>query len=432
MPPLRGFSDNRFRDRKDILSATKALTCALKPYFSPGKARVQLPVYSGAHFDETAAQLEGYARPIWAIAAAVASNFDLEEPEIASYVQNLVEGLANGVNPAHPEYWGAVGDWDQRMVEAEPISFAILMAPKIFYERLSDRSRSHLIDWLSGLNGKIMPENNWRWFRIFSNLALSRVCGIPYEQVQCYIDNDFAMLDRFELVNGWSADGIWRDDSGSGKEAYSRQADYYSGSFAIQYSQLLYCIVAAKSDPGRVARYRYMARQFAAQFWRFFDEDGAAIPFGRSLTYRFAMGAFYAAFAVAKCYDGSNRYTSPGFVKGVLLRHLRWWGKNSSQIFSVDGTLTIGYLYPNMFMCEDYNSPQSPYWAMKSFVVLALESTDEFWTAAEIAHPFLPHRPNMALFPVLNFCLHHLKSCVITAMASIISYFRVVSFVCGL
>jgi hypothetical protein len=387
MPPLRGFSDNKFQDRDDALTATKALIRALVPYFSPGKARVQLPVYSGAHFDETAAQLEGFARPIWAVATAVAESSGNTDPEVTHYVQQLMEGLANGLNPAHPEYWGAIGDWDQRMVEAEPISFALLIAPKSFYEPLSKESRIHLVNWLSGLNGKVMPENNWRWFRIFSNLALSRVCGVPHEDVKDYIETDFAMLDRFDIGNGWSADGIWRNDMEEGQERYGRQADYYSGSFAIQFSQLLYCIIAEKTDPGRVAHYRDRAREFASQFWRFFDEDGASIPFGRSLTYRFAMGAFYAVFALAKCYDDANRYTSAGFVKGMLFRHLRWWAKHSSHMFAVDGTLTIGYLYPNMFMCEDYNSPQSPYWAMKSLVILALEKHDEFWTAAEIPHP---------------------------------------------
>jgi hypothetical protein len=386
MPPLSGFSDNPFCDRKDVLVATQALVAALRPYFSPGKARVQLPVYSGAHFDEAAAQLEGFARPIWAIAAAVANPANKITAEIADYCDRLVTGLANGVNPEHPEYWGAAGDWDQRMVEAEPISFALLIAPKTFYEPLSPTSRRHLSDWLSGLNGKVMPVNNWRWFRVFSNLALCRVCGVSFEDVRDYIDADFAVLDRFEIGDGWSADGVWRADDSPEQEAYSRQADYYSGSFAIQFSQLLYCIIAAETDHDRVLRYRQQAKDFAQQFWRFFDQDGAAIPFGRSLTYRFAMGAFYSTFALAKCCD-SDTYTSLGFVKGMLFRHLRWWARHSSDIFATDGTLNIGYTYPNMFMCEDYNSPQSPYWAMKSFVILALQDDDKFWTEPETSHP---------------------------------------------
>ncbi|KAE8416021.1 hypothetical protein BDV36DRAFT_310548 [Aspergillus pseudocaelatus] len=387
MPPLDGFSDNPFRDKNDVIVATKALVQALEPYFSPGQARVQLPIYSGAHFDETAADLEGFARPIWAIAAAFTKSSTTADPTLKTYAERLVSGLANGVDPTHPEYWGAIDDWDQRMVEAEAISFALLLAPTTFYEPLSTHSRSHLVKWLSGLNGKVMPKNNWRWFRVFANLALHRICGIPYENVKESIQDDFDLLDTFQLGNGWAADGPWRKDATEGEEAYGRQADYYSGSFAIQFSQLLYTIFAADFDPERVSRYIHQAREFANQFWRYFGEDGAPIPFGRSLTYRFAMGAFYAAFAMAKAYDYSNPYTSPGFVKGMLLRHLRWWASHSDNVFALDGTLTIGYLYPNMFMCEDYNSPQSPYWAMKSFVILALSTIDDFWMVDELPHP---------------------------------------------
>jgi len=56
-------------------------------------------------------------------------------------------------------------------------------------------------------------------------------------------------------------------------------------------------------------------------------------------------------------------------------------------MFNMDGTLTIGFAYPNMYMGEDYNSPQSPYWAMKSFVVLALPEQHPFWTAEEEVLP---------------------------------------------
>ena len=387
MPCLDGFSNNPFRTRNDVVTATKALVQALQPYFSAGKARVKVPVATGAHFDEEAAQLEGFARPIWAIAAAVSESSNGEDPTLKRYAEDLTTGISNGVNSAHPEYWGSVGDWDQRMVEAEPLSFALLLAPSSFYAPLSASSRTNLMTWLSGLNGKVMPENNWRWFRIFSNLALHRVCGVPYEEVNESINKDFALLDQFELGEGWTADGFWRKDSVPGQEAYGRHADYYSGSFAIHFSQLLYCTIAGQSDPDRVARYLREAREFSTQFWRYFDKNGAAIPFGRSLTYRFAMGAFYAAFAFARAYDNSSVYTSPGFVKGMLLRHLRWWASNSQDMFAVDGTLTIGYLYPNMFMCESYNSPQSPYWAMKSFVMLVLGADDVFWEADEIPHP---------------------------------------------
>ena len=73
---------------------------------------------------------------------------------------------------------------------------------------------------------------------------------------------------------------------------------------------------------------------------------GAAIPFGRSLTYRFACGAFFAALAVAEVSDMPAPLSSAGAVKGFLLRHMRWWATHSDDIFCSDGTMNIGYLYP--------------------------------------------------------------------------------------
>jgi hypothetical protein len=70
-------------------------------------------------------------------------------------------------------------------------------------------------------------------------------------------------------------------------------------------------------------------------------------------------------------------------------------------MFNVDGTLTIGFTYPNMYMSEDYNSPQSPYWAMKSFLALGLPESHPFWTAEEKplpksnAHSVVAVRPPM-------------------------------------
>ncbi|XXG99791.1 hypothetical protein Hte_006132 [Hypoxylon texense] len=71
-----------------------------------------------------------------------------------------------------------------------------------------------------------------------------------------------------------------------------------------------------------------------------------------------------------------------GMVKGVVLRHLRWW-QTQPDIWSPSGTLTIGYSYPNMYMAENYNSPGSPYWACLAFICLAVPADHPFWTSEE-------------------------------------------------
>ena len=84
---------------------------------------------------------------------------------------------------------------------------------------------------------------------------------------------------------------------------------------------------------------------------------GRAIPFGRSMIYRFAVVSFWGALAYADV-----ELPAPltwGVVKGIVLRHFRWW-QTQPDIWSPSGTLTIGYSYPNMYMAESYNSPGSP------------------------------------------------------------------------
>lgn len=108
---------------------------------------------------------------------------------------------------------------------------------------------------------------------------------------------------------------------------------------------------------------------------------GAAIPFGRSLTYRFAFAGFWSAVAFTQV-DLPSPLNDLGVVKGLLLRHFRWWS-DQHDILNVDGCLNIGFTYQNYYMCEDYNSPQSVYWALKSFLALGLPHDDPFWTVTE-------------------------------------------------
>ncbi|KAF4984322.1 hypothetical protein FZEAL_473 [Fusarium zealandicum] len=291
MPPLPGFSDNNFQTRTDLIKATVALLKPLTRHFSLGEARIRIPTGTGAHFDETAAQFEGFARPLWAVGALLQGFDTIKSPELATEVDELVQpwlrGLVAGTDPENPEYWGAVQNMDQRMVEAEIVSFALLAAPEKIYEPLSDSQKKNVTAWLRSMNGKTMPPNNWRWFRVFSNLALVKVCGVPYKEVQDEMKMDLDLLDTFFLRDGWSADGPWqtveqaerektqaqetgrRDAVGTG-----RQADYYSGSFAIQFSQLLYSKFAYDIDRPRCEVYRQRAREFGARIWRYFDSEG--------------------------------------------------------------------------------------------------------------------------------------------------------------
>jgi hypothetical protein len=101
------------------------------------------------------------------------------------------------------------------------------------------------------------------------------------------------------------------------------------------------------------------------------------------------MAAFWAAVAFADV-----ELPAPltwGVVKGIWLRNLRWW-TTQHDIFQSNGMLTVGYSYPNTYLAENYNSPQSPYWSMLAFACLAVPESHPFWSAPEEPHPFANQR----------------------------------------
>lgn len=102
------------------------------------------------------------------------------------------------------------------------------------------------------------------------------------------------------------------------------------------------------------------------------------------MTYRFAQSSFWGALAFADV-----ELPEPltwGVIKGLQLRNIRYWVKQPGA-FNPDGTLTIGYGYPNHNMTENYNSPGSPYWCCKSFITLSLPLSHPFWQAVEEPYP---------------------------------------------
>ncbi|KAK6527444.1 hypothetical protein TWF694_004433 [Orbilia ellipsospora] len=347
MKPFNPLSGNPLVTRDDFAKACTSLLDPLLPSLSPGGSAVKLGE-TGTRYDEIAAQVEGYARPLWALAALLAGGYSWDG------TKRFVEGLGNGTDPEHEEYWGVALDTDQRMVEMCPMGFTLAMAGDHFWDGLNDRQRANVAKYFD-ITDKEMPNTNWLWFRVFANLGLSKN-GYKYDHDR--MEKDMNHLDTFYRGEGWSNDG---------PEDYT-QMDYYSG----------------EADPTRAEKFKDRARTFALDFVHYFHEDGRAIAFGRSLTYKFAMVGFWAAVAFADV-----ELPAPltwGVVKGLLLRNFRWWSKQPGA-FTPNGTLTIGYTYPNQFMSDNYNSPGSPYWAMLSFAPLALPSDHPFWACKEEALP---------------------------------------------
>ena len=332
----------------------------LKPYYSAGGARLHLGD-TGVTYGQAAIELEAFSRPLWALVPFWMGGGS--DPEFEAVYRR---GLAAGSDPENPEYWGSCKDYDQCFVEMAAIACGLLNAPDKLWAPLSGAEKQNLARWLDQINHHQIPECNWQFFMILVNLALKK-CGMPYDAEN--MARGLARIDSYYSGDGWSTDGA------------SPQKDYYIP-WAIQYYGVLYATFAADSDPERAALYRSRAELFARQFIYWFDENGAALPYGRSLTYRFAQNCFWAA-----CVWAGLEPFPLGVMKGLIVRNFRWWLEQ--KIFDRDGILTIGYCYPQMYMAERYNAPGSPYWGMKSFILLALPDDHPFWAAQAEPMPAL-------------------------------------------
>lgn len=344
--------------KKDFQELMLAILNPLKSHYSQGKARLDLGD-TMAHYDIGATWMEAFSRPLWALVPFWAGGgSDGEFEDIYR------KGLVAGTDESNDEYWGECGDFDQRFVEMAAISYGIMFAPEVVWDPLSEKEKENLCTYLNKINEHPLPVCNWILFAVLVNVAMKKA-GRPYssKMLNEYLEG----LETFYLGDGWYRDG----DSG--------QKDYYI-SFAIHFYCLIYSKVMGAEDPERADVYRKRACKFTEQFIYWFDEDGDAIPFGRSLTYRFSQVSFFSA-----CLLAGIEPLPVAVMKGLIARHLQSWMKK--PIFDRDGILTIGYGYPNLIMAENYNAPGSPYWSMKTFAFLMLPDEHPFWSVEAAPYP---------------------------------------------
>ena len=353
--------NNPLLTRQDLAKAAAQLISPLLPSLTPGKARMILGE-SGAYYAEDIAGMEGYSRALWALVPMLIGKC----PEAEPFWQLWKAGLIHGTDPAHPEYWGDIGDCDQRMVEMAVIGTGLCFAPERFYDELTAAQQENLCRWLNQINLYDMPKNNWRFFRILVNIGFLKA-GRPVDENR--LREDLDMMEGHYAGDGWYFD-------------YPTKRDYYT-LWGFHFYSLLYVSAMGEADEDRCRRFVERSKLIAPRFACWFDREGRALPYGRSLTYRFAQGSFWAAMAFAGVEPEEIGW---GGMKHMLLGNLRAWLK--MPILDRSGALTVGYGYPNLCAAEGYNAPGSPYWGLKTFFALALPENHPFWQAEE--KPYAP------------------------------------------
>ncbi len=366
------------KNRADAVALFLDTIRPLKPFYSPHHAFLYVG-NTGVHYGEKSARMEGFARILWGLGPLwSADNSSLDQKvqqEIEEWFVLYRDGILHGVDPEDEEYWADIFDFDQKMVEVAALVFTIAINQQRLWYDLSPEDQKRLYTWLNQMNDYDMPTNNWRYFRILTNMTF-QLLGLPWSEAR--MKEDFDLIESCYTGDGWYYDGN------------PTQIDYYVA-FAIHYYGLIYAHLMEEREPERCRILKERSTQFYGDFVYWFAGNGEEIPFGRSLTYRYAHCSPFAAMAYAEL------DVDYGVLKNLVLRNLEIWMRR--PVFDNSGVLSIGYGYPNLFMSEHYNGCGSPYWCNKAFLILGLNEDHPFWTSEPKVYPyektkFLPH-PHM-------------------------------------
>ena len=131
---------NPLRTREDLQKAVCNLCEPLGDYFSEGRAHVEIG-FTGTRHDEAISTMEAFSRPLCGLVPLWVSG-------ASSKIDDLyIEGIRNGTNPDHPEYWGRTTPRDQRFVEMAVLGLGLSLAPNRIWDPLSQVERENLVNW---------------------------------------------------------------------------------------------------------------------------------------------------------------------------------------------------------------------------------------------------------------------------------------------
>ena len=283
----------------------------------------------------------------------------------AHYIDLVVKGLKNGVNPQSPDHLMFDNRHAQPLVDAAFLAEGILRAPTQIWGRLDKKTRERLVNEWKTSRGIKPYESNWLLFASIIEAALLEFTG------ECDMERMMYGVNRFR--NDWYKGDGWYGDGAD------FHLDYYNSlvihPMLTETLQVLekHHLAGADFLPTQLERH---SRQ-AAQLERMISPEGTYPVTGRSITYRF--GSLH-ALADAALMHILPANVSPAQVRcaltAVIQRQLAL-----PHTFDDNGWLRIGYTSRQIHMAEEYINTGSIYLCTAAFLPLGLPADDPFWAA---------------------------------------------------
>ena len=291
---------------------------------------------------------------------------DTEEGKLrAQYINMVVKGLKNGVDPQSPDHLMFDRRHTQPLVDAAFLAEGILRAPTQIWGRLDQQTK----DWLIGewkMSRGIKPyESNWLLFASMVECALLEFTG------ECDMERLMYGVNRFR--HEWYKGDAWYGD---GPDFH---LDYYNS--LVIHPMFTETLQVLKKHGLEGADFLKTQEQrhgrLAAQLERMISPEGSYPVTGRSIVYRF--GSFH-ALADAALLHILPANVSPAQVRCALTAVIQ---RQLAQplTFDMNGWLRVGYTGSQIHMSEDYINTGSLYLCTAALLPLGLPADDSFWAA---------------------------------------------------
>ena len=275
----------------------------------------------------------------------------------------LLQGLANAVNPQNPDYLNFRSE-AQPIVDAAYISQAFIRAPKALWEPLDTLTKKRFIEEFKSLRTRVGAYNNWLLFAGITEGFLMKI-GEQYDPSRI----SFALhkMKDWYVGDGWYSDGDkFSMDNYNSYVIHPMLVDLLAITSEKKFSSTEEYQTALK----RMIRYSEFSE-------RMISPEGTYPAFGRSITYRTA--AFQALAQVALM-QKLPEYILPAQVRCALTAVIKNM-YDGNQNFDENGWLVLGFNGHQPAIADVYTSTGSLYMATLGFLDLGLPADNAFWTS---------------------------------------------------
>lgn len=291
-----------------------------------------------------------------------------------SITRPFVNAIIRGTDPQSDGYWGDPDPNDQIGVS---FALGIHACPERFWNPLTEKQKENLIVFFRKQSFNETYHNNHYFFHLFATSLIEKH-GKGSDSNR---EHHSRMMER--LLGWYRGDGWFIDGN-------NRGFDYYNFWGFQLFNQMVY-----KYDPVWKELFGDKIQETTSRFLEvapyLYARDGGQIPWGRSLTYRFASNA-----AIGWAMINNNHTLSPGLARRILSGNLKYFWENGC--LGDNGLLNIGYWGKNQSVAENYIVPGDPYFAMHGLACLLLPEKHPFWTSREEAMPADAAGGNVAVY----------------------------------